>query len=77
MEVAVASTGGTYNHAFKDRRIRNAFDEIGNELHSHYVLSYQLQGPPQPGVHQIEVRVDRPRLTVRARLGYYLAPPLP
>jgi VWFA-related protein len=40
MEVAVASTGGAYYHAFKDRRIRNALDEVGNELHSQYVLSY-------------------------------------
>lgn len=77
MGAAVAFTGGAYYHPFKDRNIQVALSHIAEELHSQYVLSYQLEGGPQPGVHQIEVRVDRPRLTVRARLGYYLAPPIP
>ncbi len=77
MGAAVAFTGGTYYHPFKDRNIQIALSHIADELHSQYALSYQLQGAPQPGVHQIEVRVDRPHLTVRARLGYYLAPPSP
>ena len=77
MGAAVAFTGGTYYHPFKDRNIQIALSHIADELHSQYALSYQLQGAPQPGVHQIEVRVDRSHLTVRARLGYYLAPPSP
>lgn len=76
MAVAVQSTGGAYYHPFKDRNIQYALNAIGNELHSQYVLSYQLQGAAQPGIHEIEVRVDRPHVTVRARLGYYLAPSL-
>lgn len=75
MGAAVAFTGGAYFHPFKDRNIQNALSQIANELHSEYLLSYQLQGQAQPGVHQIEVRVARPHLKVRARLGYYLAPP--
>lgn len=75
MAVAVQSTGGAYYHPFKDRNIQYALNAIGNELHSQYVLSYQLQGAAQPGIHEIEVRVDRPHVVVRARLGYYLAPP--
>lgn len=77
MAVAVQSTGGAYYHPFKDRNIQYALNAIGNELHSQYVLSYQLQGAEQPGIHEIEVRVDRSHVTVRARLGYYLAPPRP
>lgn len=73
MAVAVQSTGGAYYHPFKDRNIQYALNAIGNELHSQYVLSYQLQGEAKPGIHEIEVRVDRPHVTVRARLGYYLA----
>jgi VWFA-related protein len=76
MGAAVAFTGGAYFHPFKDRNIQKALGDIANELHSEYVLSYQLQGQAQPGVHQIEARVDRPHLKVRARLGYYLAPPI-
>lgn len=75
MAAAVAFTGGAYYHPFKDRNIQINLSQIAGELHSHYVLSYQLQGPAQPGIHQIEVRVERPHVKVRARLGYYLAPP--
>ncbi len=75
MGAAVAFTGGAYFHPFKDRNIQIALNRIADELHSQYVLSYQLQGPAQPGVHEIEVRVSRPHVVVRARLGYYLAPP--
>jgi VWFA-related protein len=74
MGAAVAFTGGAYYHPFKDRNIQANLARIADKLHSQYVLSYQLQGQAQPGVHQIEVRVDRPHVTVRARLGYYLAP---
>jgi len=77
MAAAVQSTGGAYYHPFKDNNIQYALNAIGNELHSQYVLSYQLQGVPKPGIHEIEVRVDRAHVTVRARLGYYLAPPHP
>lgn len=73
MAAAVAFTGGAYYHPFKDRNIQVDLSQIADELHSQYRLSYQLQGAVQPGVHQIEVRVDRPQLIVRARLGYYLA----
>lgn len=74
MGAAVAFTGGAYFHPFRDRNIQDALGDIADQLHSEYLLSYQLQGPVQPGVHQIEVRVSRPHLNVRARLGYYIAP---
>jgi hypothetical protein len=77
MGAAVAFTGGDYYHPFKDRNIQVALSHIADELHSQYILSYQLQGPRQPGIHEIEVRVARPHVAVRARLGYYLAPPVP
>jgi VWFA-related protein len=77
MGAAVAFTGGAYYHPFKDRNIQADLARIADELHSQYVLSYQLLGQALPGVHQIEVRVSRPHVTVRARLGYYLAPPAP
>ncbi|MFZ0214275.1 MAG: VWA domain-containing protein [Candidatus Acidiferrales bacterium] len=77
MGAAVAFTGGDYYHPFKDRNIQIALSHIADELHSQYILSYQLQGPAQPGIHEIEVRVSRPHVVVRARLGYYVLPPLP
>jgi VWFA-related protein len=72
LQAAVSSTGGEYLHPKKDRAIQTALNQIGNELHSQYVLSYQLQGPAVPGIHQIKVTVSRPQVIVRARLGYYL-----
>lgn len=75
MEVAVAETGGDYFHPKKDRAIEEALNHIGNELHSQYVLSYQLRGPATAGIHEIRVTVSRPHVIVRARLGYYLVPP--
>lgn len=76
MAAAVAFTGGAYYHPFKDRNIQFNLSQIADELHSQYVLSYQLNSPAKPGIHQIEVRVERPHVKVRARLGYYLAPPM-
>lgn len=75
MGAAVAFTGGAYYHPFKDRNIQADLARIADELHSQYELSYQLQGAAKPGIHQIEVRVDRPHVVVRARMGYYLTPP--
>src|SRR6185437_7698092 len=72
LQAAVVSTGGEYFHPKKDRAIQTDLNQIGNELHSQYVLSYQLQGPAVPGIHQIKVIVSRPNAIVRARLGYYL-----
>ncbi len=74
MQAAVAATGGEYFHPKKDRAIQAALNQIGNELHSQYVLSYQLQGAALPGIHEIRVAVSRPHVVVRARLGYYLRP---
>lgn len=77
MQAAVAATGGEYFHPKKDRAIQTALNQIGNELHSQYVLSYQLQGAAQPGIHEIRVDVSRPHVVVRARLGYYLRRAIP
>ena len=75
LELATAGTGGAHIATFKDRSIENAIDEIGGELHSQYTLSYTPTGTSESGFHQIKVSVDQKGLKVRARPGYYLAPP--
>jgi VWFA-related protein len=75
LEVATAATGGLYQSTFRDHSIEDAIDEIGAELHGQYILAYRPSGTAQYGYHQIEVRVTRPNLTVRARPGYYLTAP--
>ena len=48
-----------------------AFDRIVSENSSYYVLAYYPPNPKRDGkYHNIQVRVTRPGLTVRARRGY-------
>jgi VWFA-related protein len=78
LEVAATATGGAHLSAFKDRSIEKAIDEIGGELHSQYTLSYAPASSEAIGYHEIKVSVirrDAKNLKVRARPGYYLAPP--
>ena len=78
LELAAAGTGGAHLPTFKDRSIEKAIDEIGGELHSQYTLSYTPAGADVTGYHEIKVAVirsDAKNLKVRARPGYYLAPP--
>src|SRR5216684_4621201 len=78
LEVAATATGGAHLATFKDRSIEKAIDEIGGELHSQYTISYTPTGSNATGYHEIKVNVlrkDAKNLKVRARPGYYLAPP--
>jgi len=78
LEIAAAGTGGAHLSAFKDRTIEKAIDEIGGELHSQYTLSYTPADADAAGYHEIKVSVlrrDAKNWKIRARPGYYLAPP--
>jgi VWFA-related protein len=78
LELAAAATGGAHLSTFKDRSIEKAIDEIGGELHAQYTLSYTPTSADSVGFHEIKVSVigiDAKNLKVRARPGYYLAPP--
>jgi VWFA-related protein len=78
LEVAATATGGAHLSTFKDRSIEKAIDEFGGELHSQYTLSYTPTAADSFGYHEIKVSVigyDTKNLKIRARPGYYLAPP--
>ncbi len=75
LEIAAAATGGQHVSAWKNQTIEKVIDDMGGELHSQYTLSYTPTGDVATGYHEIHVSVDRQDLTVRARPGYYLAPP--
>jgi VWFA-related protein len=78
LEVAATATGGAHLSTFKDRSIEKAIDEIGGELHSQYTISYTPTGSDATGYHEIRINVlrhDAKNLKVRARPGYFLAPP--
>jgi hypothetical protein len=72
LEVAAAATGGMHKGGFKDSALERAISEIGGELHSQYLVSYRPAGVPAGGYHELEIRVRRPNLRVRARPGYFL-----
>lgn len=73
LEVASTATGGFYVHTHRDKTIQKALDKIGGELHAQYVVDYRPQGEATVGYHEIRVTVDRPKMSVRARPGYYLS----
>lgn len=75
MDVACVATGGAHLSTYKNRSIENAIDEIGGELHAQYTLSYAPSDSNDIGYHEIKVQLDRKDLKVRARPGYYVAPP--
>jgi VWFA-related protein len=75
LELAAAGTGGAHLPTFKDRSIESAIDEIGGELHSQYSVSYIPIGTNDTGYHEIKVTINGKNLKVRARPGYYVAPP--
>lgn len=78
LEIAATATGGTHIAAFKDSTIEKALDEIGAELHAQYSLAYRPVGAGDTGYHEIRVSlvdVRQKNLKVRARPGYYIAPP--
>jgi VWFA-related protein len=75
LAVASKATGGLHMNPVRDRSIEKGMDAIGGELHAQYTISYRPSGEDPEGYHEIKVEVDRQNVTVRARPGYYIAPP--
>ncbi|HKV28419.1 MAG TPA: VWA domain-containing protein [Candidatus Acidoferrales bacterium] len=75
LALASQGTGGLHIGTFKDSSIERAMNQIGNDLHGEYLLAYHPSGNEAYGYHNIEVRVTQPKLKIRTRPGYYLAPP--
>jgi VWFA-related protein len=71
-------TGGRVFFPYKIDDLAQSFMEIGSELRSQYFLAYSPVVPLSRGQYrQIEVRIDRKNLNVRARKGYYAVAPPP
>lgn len=75
LEIASAGTAGLHEGAMKQGSIETDMNTIGNDIHGVYLLAYTPPISEAYGYHQIEVRVLKAHLHVRARPGYYLAPP--
>jgi hypothetical protein len=73
LAMAAAATGGVHYRALRDRTVRTALDQIGGGRHAQYIVSYAPTGERSAGFHTIQVTVARPDLTMRTRLGYFVA----
>ena len=70
-EVLTTFTGGQTYSFSNQRGLEDAITDIGKDLNSQYILSYNLSNKEDPGFHNIKVVVDRPGLKVRTRPGYW------
>ena len=72
-DLAIDTGGGYYLVTSKLADLNSIATQIAEELHSQYVLGFQpaqLDGK----LHKLEVRVNRPRVKVRARQSYVADP---
>lgn len=73
-EVFTKYTGGREFGFITERSLQDAIQKIGEELHSHYLISYNPNNKLEGGWHTIRVEVrNRAGLDVRTRTGYWLA----
>lgn len=73
LEVFTQYTGGREYSFINQRTLEQVVGQMGEELHSQYLLSYRPNTRDQGGWHDIRVVVARPNLTVRTRPGYWMA----
>jgi VWFA-related protein len=74
LRYVAAATGGLAFRNTNDLSI--SLDRVAEDIHSHYVLSYQPINQEFDGAFRnIRVEVKKPGLSVRTRSGYYAIPP--
>ena len=72
-EVFTRYTGGREYSFIGLKSLERAITDLGEELHSQYILSYSPSNMEEGGYHKIRVDVNRPSLEVRTRPGYWMA----
>ncbi len=73
LDVFTRFTGGREYSFVGERSLEKAVSSISEELNSQYLLSYQPNNQTEGGFHDIVVKVNRPKLEVRTRPGYWVA----
>lgn len=73
LDVFTRYTGGKEYSFVSQKTLERAVTAVGEELHSQYLLSYNPDNLEEGGFHDIRVEVNRPRLEVRTRPGYWVA----
>jgi VWFA-related protein len=72
-EVLTKFTGGKEYSFVSQGDLERAIGDIGYDLRSQYLLSYNPNNKLEGGFHRIYVEVMRPGLKVRTRPGYWMA----
>jgi VWFA-related protein len=75
LEVYTKWTGGREYDFVTEAALQRAINDIGEEIHAQYLLTYRLPENVEGGYHNIRVDVLREGLKVRARAGYWVAGP--
>jgi VWFA-related protein len=71
-------TGGDIYYANTGSAMERLYTVVTEEARHEYTLAYVPRGgDPQITYHKVEVRVDRPNVSVKTRQGYYTTPPPP
>ncbi len=73
LDVFTRFTGGREYSFVGEKSLDKAISGISDELHSQYLLSYSPNNQTEGGFHEIKVVVNRPKLEVRTRPGYWVA----
>ncbi len=66
-------TGGREYSFMTQKTLEKAISDIGEDLHSQYLLTYLPNNQNEAGFHEIVVQVLHPDLKIRTRDGYWLA----
>jgi hypothetical protein len=64
-------TGGKIYSFAAQKGLEAAVTDIGKELNSQYLLSYSPNDKNEAGFHTIKVEINKPRLDIRTRPGYW------
>jgi Ca-activated chloride channel family protein len=71
-------SGGDIYYAGNSAKIEKLYAQITEEARHEYTLAYVPRAIHSADpYHKVEVRVNRPSVTVKTRQGYYIAPPSP
>ncbi len=73
LDVYTKYTGGREWGFRNTKQLQSDVQQIGNELHTQYLLSYTPNNQNEAGFHKITVEVLKPGLVIRSRDGYWTA----
>jgi VWFA-related protein len=66
-------TGGNQFSFYRQHGLEDAISQIGEELHSQYIISYNPNNKSEGGFHEISVQVVGRDYRAQTRPGYWLA----